>query len=140
MSIIAIDAGTTGVTAIVVSAEGAIVARGYQEFAQHFPRPGWVEHAPEEIWQATIEATREALASYDGELTAIGITNQRETIMLWDRATLGSPRRANVWTARRPADICNRLPDERPPTRVTQRTGTTLAPSLTPSHLTCPPQ
>jgi glycerol kinase len=66
VSVLAIDAGTTGVTTLVVSPEGTIVARGYQEFSQHFPRPGWVEHAPEEIWQATIEATREALAAYDG--------------------------------------------------------------------------
>ena len=57
MSVLSIDAGTTGVTAVVVSAEGGIVAKGYQEFAQHFPQPGWVEHTPEEIWQATLEAT-----------------------------------------------------------------------------------
>src|SRR5215203_6168805 len=65
MSVLAIDAGTTGVTALVVTPEGKIAARGYQEFAQHFPRPAWVEHAPEEIWQATLEATRAALAGYD---------------------------------------------------------------------------
>ena len=58
MSVLAIDAGTTGVTAVVVTADGRIAAKGYQEFAQHFPKPGWVEHAPEEIWQATLEATR----------------------------------------------------------------------------------
>ena len=63
MSVLAIDAGTTGVTALVVTAAGKIAARGYQEFAQHFPKPGWVEHSPEEIWQATIEATRDALAA-----------------------------------------------------------------------------
>ena len=61
MSVLAIDAGTTGVTALVVTPEGRIAARGYQEFAQHFPQPGWVEHAPEEIWQATLEATRAVL-------------------------------------------------------------------------------
>ena len=66
MAVLAIDAGTTGVTAVVVSVEGSIVAKGYQEFSQHFPKPGWVEHAPEEIWQATLEATRAALAAYDG--------------------------------------------------------------------------
>ncbi|MBU2110429.1 MAG: glycerol kinase, partial [Actinobacteria bacterium] len=80
MSVLAIDAGTTGVTAVVVSATGDIVAKGYQEFAQHFPKPGWVEHAPEEIWQATLEATRDALKQVDAsELRGIGITNQRET-------------------------------------------------------------
>ena len=57
MSVLAIDAGTTGVTAVVVTDDGGIAAKGYQEFRQHFPQPGWVEHAPEEIWQATLEAT-----------------------------------------------------------------------------------
>ena len=97
-AVLALDAGTTGVTALVVEHGGSIAARGYQEFAQHFPQPGWVEHAPEEIWQATLEATREALSGYDADrLQAVGITNQRETILLWDRETLGSPRRAIVW-------------------------------------------
>ena len=66
MSVLAIDAGTTGVTALVVEPDGRIAVKGYQEFAQHFPQPGWVEHAPEEIWQATLEATRQVLESYDG--------------------------------------------------------------------------
>ncbi|HEX8780546.1 MAG TPA: FGGY family carbohydrate kinase, partial [Nocardioides sp.] len=70
MSVLAIDAGTTGVTAVVVTPEGGIAASATQEFRQHFPRPGWVEHAPEEIWQATIEATRDVLAQVDaGEVT-----------------------------------------------------------------------
>ena len=106
-AILAIDAGTTGVTALVVTPDGRIDARGYQEFGQHFPKPGWVEHAPEEIWQATLEATRDCLAAWDGEpgdLSGIGITNQRETVLLWDRETLGSPRRAIVWQDRRTAD------------------------------------
>ena len=112
MSVLAIDAGTTGVTAVVVSPQGQIVAKSYQEFAQHFPQPGWVEHAPEEIWQATLEATKEVLTKVDAsELTAIGITNQRETVVLWDRETLGSPRRAIVWQDRRTADICTSLRD-----------------------------
>src|SRR3954463_3852397 len=98
MTVLAIDAGTTGVTALVVTAEGTVAARGYQEFAQHFPRPGWGEHSPEEIWQATPQAVREALAAHDGPAPrAVGITNQRETVLLWDRETLGSPRRAIVW-------------------------------------------
>ena len=91
-AILAIDAGTTGVTALVVTPDGRIDAKGYQEFRQHFPRPGWVEHAPEEIWQATLEATRDCLTAWDGkpgDLSGIGITNQRETVLLWDRETLG---------------------------------------------------
>ena len=129
MSVLAIDAGTTGVTAVVVNPQGAIVAKGYQEFAQHFPHPGWVEHAPEEIWQATIEATREVLGKVDAdELRAVGITNQRETVLLWDRETLGSPRRAIVWQDRRTADICQRLRDEGHEDRVTELTGLRLDP------------
>ncbi|MEP6816265.1 MAG: FGGY family carbohydrate kinase, partial [Marmoricola sp.] len=93
MTILAVDAGTTGVTAVIVTAQGTIAAKGYQEFPQHFPKPGWVEHAPEEIWQATLESTRAALDAWDGspgDLKGIGITNQRETVLLWDRETLGS--------------------------------------------------
>jgi glycerol kinase len=131
MSILAIDAGTTGVTALVVTAEGTIGARGYQEFRQHFPKPGWVEHAPEEIWQATLEAVRDCLAAWDGEtsdLSGIGITNQRETVLLWDRETLGSPRRAIVWQDRRTAGICARLKDEGHEERVAELTGLRLDP------------
>ncbi|WP_121252516.1 glycerol kinase GlpK [Nocardioides ferulae] len=128
-SVLAIDAGTTGVTALVVDAGGRITARGYQEFAQHFPRPGWVEHAPEEIWQATLEAVREALSRTDAaELRAVGITNQRETVVLWDRETMGSPRRAIVWQDRRTAEICERLRGEGHEDRVAELTGLRLDP------------
>jgi glycerol kinase len=136
-SVLAIDAGTTGVTALVVTEDGRIAARGYQEFAQHFPQPGWVEHAPEEIWQATLEATREVLTSYDAsQLRAIGITNQRETVLLWDRETLGSPRRAIVWQDRRTAAICERLRDEGHEARVTELTGLRLDPYFSGTKLT----
>ncbi|MGZ4436312.1 MAG: glycerol kinase GlpK [Nocardioidaceae bacterium] len=129
MSVLAIDAGTTGVTALVVTPEGTIAAKGYQEFAQHFPRPGWVEHAPEEIWQATLEAVRAVLTQVDaGELTAVGITNQRETILLWDRETLGSPRRAIVWQDRRTAALCARLREAGHEPRVAELTGLRLDP------------
>jgi glycerol kinase len=129
VSVLAIDAGTTGVTAVVVGTDGKIVAKGYQEFAQHFPQPGWVEHAPEEIWQATLEATREVLTKVDAsELSALGITNQRETIVLWDRDTLGSPRRAIVWQDRRTADVCERLRGEGHEERVVELTGLRLDP------------
>ncbi len=127
--VLAIDAGTTGVTALVVDEHGSVVAKGYQEFAQHFPRPGWVEHAPEEIWQATLEATREVLSKVDqAELKAVGITNQRETVLLWDRETLGSPRRAIVWQDRRTADICERLRQDGHEDRVAELTGLRLDP------------
>ncbi|WP_205474679.1 glycerol kinase GlpK [Nocardioides sp. SYSU D00038] len=129
MSVLAIDAGTTGVTAVVVTPDGSIAAKGYQEFPQHFPRPGWVEHAPEEIWQATLEATRLALAQVDrADVTAVGITNQRETVVLWDRETLGSPRRAIVWQDRRTADLCVRLREAGHEDRVAELTGLRLDP------------
>ncbi|WP_232675787.1 glycerol kinase GlpK [Nocardioides sp. R-C-SC26] len=128
-TVLAIDAGTTGVTAVVVSADGDIVAKGYQEFAQHFPHPGWVEHAPEEIWQATLEATRAALREVDrSTLTGVGITNQRETVVLWDRDTLGAPRRAIVWQDRRSAQICTELRGAGHEDRVAELTGLRLDP------------
>ncbi len=139
MTVLAIDAGTTGVTALVVTAEGSIAAKGYQEFAQHFPQPGWVEHSPEEIWQATLEATRACLAAWSGapaDLRAVGITNQRETITLWDRETLGSPRRAIVWQDRRTADLCNRLRETGHEPRVAALTGLRLDPYFSGTKLT----
>ncbi|MFT3872179.1 MAG: glycerol kinase GlpK [Nocardioides sp.] len=137
MSILAIDAGTTGVTAVIVTDEGTIAVKGYQEFTQNFPRPGWVEHEPEEIWQATLAATREALASYDAsQLRAVGITNQRETIALWDRETLASPRRAIVWQDRRTADICLGLREAGHEERVAEVTGLRLDPYFSATKLT----
>lgn len=129
MSVLAIDAGTTGVTALVVDQDGSITARAYQEFAQHFPHPGWVEHTPEEIWQATLEATRDVLTRCDASaLRAVGITNQRETVMLWDRETLSSPRRAIVWQDRRTTDLCDRLREDGHEDRVRELTGLRLDP------------
>jgi glycerol kinase len=114
-SVLAIDAGTTGVTALVVTVDGRIAARGYEEFPQHFPQPGWVEHEPEQIWQATLSATRQALAAVDGDApTAVGITNQRETAVLWDRRTLAAPRRAIVWQDRRTTAVCDDLREASP--------------------------
>jgi glycerol kinase len=137
VTILSIDAGTTGVTALIVTEHGQIAARGYQEFAQHFPQPGWVEHAPEEIWQATIAACRGALATHSGNApTAIGITNQRETAVLWDRDTLAAPRRAIVWQDRRSAAICDRLREAGHEGRVAQLTGLRLDPYFTGTKLT----
>lgn len=96
MAILAIDAGTTGVTVQVVSTKGRVLARGYREFLQYFPEPGLVEHEPEEIWQATLAAASEAISQTTESLVAIGITNQRETVVLWDSNTLRSPRKAIV--------------------------------------------
>jgi glycerol kinase len=110
--ILSIDAGTTGVTALIVGEDALIHARGYREFPQHFPQPGWVEHDLEDIWSATVEAARSALdsAGIDArDLAAIGITNQRETTALWDRETLKPLGRAIVWQDRRTAGRCDEL-------------------------------
>src|SRR4051812_32777310 len=136
MTVLAIDAGTTGVTALLVTEDGRIAARGYEEFAQHFPKPGWVEHEPEQIWQATLSACRQALASGAPDPTAIGITNQRETAVLWDRTTLAAPRRAVVWQDRRTTAICDRLRDAGHEDRVAELTGLRLDPYFTGTKLT----
>jgi glycerol kinase len=135
-SVLAIDAGTTGVTALVVTVDGRIAARGYEEFPQHFPQPGWVEHEPEQIWQATLSATRQALAAVDGDApTAVGITNQRETAVLWDRRTLAAPRRAIVWQDRRTTAVCDDLREAGHEPRVAELTGLRLDPYFTGTKL-----
>ncbi|GAA5053399.1 glycerol kinase [Thermocatellispora tengchongensis] len=136
MSVLAIDAGTTGVTALVVSGDGRIESRGYREFAQHFPRPGWVEHVPEEIWQATLAACREALDAASSAPGCVGITNQRETAVLWDRASLAAPRPAIVWQDRRTSGVCSRLREEGHEPRVAELTGLRLDPYFTGTKLT----
>ncbi|MFG1944651.1 FGGY family carbohydrate kinase [Nonomuraea sp. NPDC048826] len=136
MSVLAIDAGTTGVTALVVTEDGRIESRGYEEFAQHFPRPGWVEHNPEDIWQATLSACATALRGAARTPACVGITNQRETAVLWDRRSLAAPRRAVVWQDRRTAGICERLRDAGHEPRVTELTGLRLDPYFTGSKLT----
>ena len=133
MSILAIDAGTTGVTALIVSDQGEILARGYQEFQQHFPKPGWVEHDPEQIWQATLSACNSALAATSTKPTAIGITNQRETAVIWDRETLASPTRAIVWQDRRTADLTEELQSKNSGGWIRRRTGLNLDPYFTSS-------
>jgi len=135
MTVLAIDAGTTGVTALVVTPDGEISARGYEEFAQHFPQPGWVEHEPEQIWQATLSACRQALTGLSEQPTAIGITNQRETAVLWDKRSLASPRRAIVWQDRRTAALCNELREQGHEKRVSELTGLRLDPYFTGTKL-----
>jgi glycerol kinase len=137
MSVLAIDAGTTGVTALIISSDGAVAGRGYQEFRQYYPQPGWVEHLPEGIWQATLAACREALDAADrDQVSCIGITNQRETAVVWDKATLVAPRRAIVWQDRRTAGICARLREQGHEPRVSALTGLRLDPYFTATKLT----
>src|SRR5580658_5203272 len=137
MAVLAIDAGTTGVTALIVTADGAIAGRGYQEFRQYFPRPGWVEHLPEGIWQATLSACAQALsAAGNPAIACLGITNQRETAVLWDRTTLASPHRAIVWQDRRTAGICDELRADGREPRVAELTGLRIDPYFTATKLT----
>jgi len=86
-----------------------VLGRGYREFTQSFPQPGWVEHDPEEIFRVSIEALRKALASSQERPAALGMTNQRETIVLWDRRTLSPVAPAIVWQDRRTAERCREL-------------------------------
>jgi glycerol kinase len=136
MSVLAVDAGTTGVTALVIGDDARVLARGYEEFPQHFPQPGWVEHTPEEFWQATLAACTTALAGTESAPTCVGITNQRETAVLWDRETLRAPRRAIVWQDRRTAALCQRLRDQGHEDRVSELTGLRLDPYFTGTKLT----
>jgi len=137
MSVLAIDAGTTGVTALIVTHDGAIAGRGYQEFRQYFPQPGWVEHLPEGIWQATLAACAQALnAAGNPALDCLGITNQRETAVLWDRTTLAAPHRAIVWQDRRTAQICADLIEVGYGPRVEALTGLRIDPYFTATKLT----
>src|SRR5688500_5390286 len=129
MPVLAIDAGTTGVTALVVGEQGDVLSRGSRECAQLFPRPGWVEHEPDDIWTATVAACREALAATDVEPTCVGITDQRATAVVWDRRTLRSPRPAIVWQDRRTTGICDWLRDDEE--GVSRLTGLRLDPYFT---------
>lgn len=132
MSILAIDAGTTGVTALVVSDQGEIIARGYREFEQHFPQPGWVEHDPEQIWQATLSAVEQALGGKH-QPSCIGITNQRETAVIWDRETLASPTKAIVWQDRRTSVFSAELNEKNKGDWIRKRTGLNIDPYFTAS-------
>jgi glycerol kinase len=137
MTVLAIDAGTTGVTALIVTEEGTLTGRGYQEFRQYFPQPGWVEHLPEGIWQATLAACAQALDSAGSPPVAcVGITNQRETAVIWDRTTLAAPRRAIVWQDRRTTAICDRLRQSGAEPRVAAVTGLRIDPYFTATKLT----
>jgi glycerol kinase len=130
-SVLAIDAGTTGVTVLVVDQAGSVRSKGYREFPQSFPRPGWVEHDPEDWWTATMAATEDALRAADivaSDLTAIGITNQRETTVVWDRRTMAPVHPAIVWQDRRTASLCEQLREEGWEERIRERTGLVIDP------------
>ncbi|WP_421996863.1 glycerol kinase GlpK [Reyranella sp.] len=129
--VLAIDQGTTSTRAIVFDADGRPVASAQKELPQIFPRPGWVEHDPDEIWSATVEVCRGALTKAKLEASAlagIGITNQRETTVVWDRSTGKPIHNAIVWQDRRTADRCEALKRAGHEAEVTERTGLILDP------------
>ena len=110
--VLAIDQGTTGTTVLIFDHDGSVKGRAYSEFTQHYPRPGWVEHDATEIWKVTIAVIADAFRSAGiraSDLCAIGITNQRETAVLWDRATSHPVHNAIVWQDRRTAAYCDQL-------------------------------
>jgi glycerol kinase len=127
-AVLAIDQGTTGTTALVVAADGRLLGRGYREFTQHFPSPGEVEHDPEEIFQITLEAAREALERASLVPVALGITNQRETVCVWERASGRPLHRAIVWQDRRTAPRCRELVRRRKAALIRSRTGLVVDP------------
>ncbi len=129
--ILAIDQGTTSSRAIVFDAAMRIVAADQQEFDQHYPASGWVEHVPGDLWRTTVETCRGALAGAGieaGDIAAIGITNQRETTLVWDAKTGEAVTNAIVWQDRRTADTCRRLKSEGHEPMVTEATGLLLDP------------
>ena len=108
--ILVIDAGTTSTRAMLFGRNGAVAGTAQAEITQHFPRPGWVEHDADEIWQATLDCIRRVLADRDAQtIAAIGITNQRETVVAWDRETMQPLARAIVWQDRRTAEAIKGL-------------------------------
>ncbi|HKO48930.1 MAG TPA: glycerol kinase GlpK [Polyangiaceae bacterium] len=137
--ILAIDQGTTGTTALVMGLDGATLGRKNCEFAQHFPKPGWVEHEPEDIWRSVISAVSGALqvaGLSGGDIAAIGLTNQRETTLLWDRQTGQAVQRAIVWQDRRTASRCAELKASGHEARVREVTGLVLDPYFSGTKLT----
>ncbi len=132
-AVLALDQGTTGSTALVIAADGTVLGRGYREFAQHFPEPGRVEHDAMDLVSSTLDAAREALARAGVVPACIGITNQRETLVVWERATGRPVHRAIVWQDRRTAERCAALAGEAD--RIAARTGLVVDPYFTATKL-----
>lgn len=127
--VMAIDAGTTGITVLVVDGASEVRGRAYSEFTQYYPQPGWVEHDADEIWKVTSEVMKLALAEAragGSDIAAIGITNQRETTCVWERATGRPVAPAIVWQCRRSTPICERLKAEGLTDELKARTGLVL--------------
>src|SRR5215207_9842078 len=124
--VLAIDQGTTSSRAIVFNHDSATVGEAQREFTQHYPRPGWVEHDANEIWDVTLGVMREALEDAGvspEDIAAIGITNQRETVVMWDKETGEPVNNAIVWQDRRGAQICSELSEQGYDEMVANKTG-----------------
>jgi glycerol kinase len=137
-AVLALDQGTTGSTALVFAESGQVLGRAYREFTQHYPNPGWVEHDPEEIWQVSLAVMAEALLASGVDasvLAAVGIANQRETAVIWDRATGQPVHRAIVWQSRQTAGVCERLKAEGLEPLFRDRTGLLLDPYFSGSKI-----
>ena len=129
--ILAIDQGTTSSRAIVFDADLKIVASAQEEFEQHFPASGWVEHDPADLWstvQSTSRAALEKAGVAAGDIAAIGITNQRETVVVWDKSSGEPIHKAIVWQDRRTAALCRELVEAGHEPMVTEKTGLLLDP------------
>ena len=125
-AVLSLDQGTTGSTALVFSREGKIIGRAYSEFTQSYPQPGWVEHDPDEIFAVSLQVMTDALEVahiQSSELKAIGIANQRETTVVWDRDTGRPIHPAIVWQSRQTADICQQLKKDGHEETIRERTG-----------------
>ncbi len=133
--VLAIDQGTTSTRAILFDAQGAVRRSAQSELTQYYPRPGWVEHDPEEIWRSVVSSARAAVAAADGPIAALGIANQRETTVLWERATGRAIHNAIVWQDRRTADLCARWRAEGLAETVAQRTGLVIDPYFSASKI-----
>jgi glycerol kinase len=136
--VLAIDAGTTGITVLVIDGSASVLGRAYSEFPQYYPQPGWVEHDPDEIWAATSSLIGRALQNAGAgpaDLASVGITNQRETTVLWDRATSRPVAPAIVWQCRRSTAICERLRAAGLEDELRGRTGLVLDPYFSASKI-----
>jgi glycerol kinase len=136
--ILAIDQGTTSSRAIVFRRDCTIAAIAQQEFPQHFPQSGWVEHDPEDLWRTVLATSREAIAKAGltaRDIAAIGIANQRETTLVWDRVTGKPIYNAIVWQDRRTGELCRRLQDAGREAQVSERTGLLLDPYFSASKI-----
>ena len=129
--VISLDQGTTGSTALVFDRDGAVRAKAYSEFTQYYPKPGWVEHDADEIWSVSHRVMGDALQSAGiraSDVQAIGITNQRETVVLWDRATGAPVSKAIVWQDRRTAQYCDELKTRGLEEMIREKTGLVIDP------------